>query len=396
MRAWAAMFVRWWRALPSTVVDVGVAGVVGAVVDIAIHVADEPDSRSPDLVAYLIGSAIGAVLLARRQRPVAVLFATAVLLFVYYTVGYPGIQPALPLAVALYAGAAAGQLRWSVSVAAFFIAAGVVVGGFRLHDPVLSLLTGTFQNVALLGAVIMLGVTVRSRHERLADARARLAEAERRREAAAAARVAEERLRIARDVHDIVGHSIAAITIQAGLARDLFDQRPEQAREALDVVAKTARHAMSDLKVTVGGLRADQADGNGWLPAPTLSDVDKLIEGAESLGLRATLSVTGEQRPLLGVVELSAYRIVQESLTNVVRHAKATTARVLIDYGAEELAIEVADDGVGPVTVANRPPGYGTVGMTERLAALGGRLTTGAGTDGGFVVRAWIPITEVR
>lgn len=395
MKAWAAAFLRWWNALPSTVVDVGVACIVGAIVDIAIHVADEPNSRSPDLVAYLIGSAIGAVLLARRQRPVAVLFATAVLLFVYYTVGYPGVQPALPLAVALYAGAEAGRLRWSVSVAGFFIAAGVVVGGFRLHDPVLPLLTGTFQNVALLGAVTMLGVTVRNRHERLADARARLAEAEQRREATAAARVAEERLRIARDVHDIVGHSIAAITIQAGLAQDLFDQRPEQACEALDVVVRTARHAMSDLKVTVGSLRADQPDGNDWLPAPALSDVDKLINGADDLGLRVPLTVTGEQRPLLGVVELSAYRIVQESLTNVVRHANASSARVMIDYGDAELAIEVADDGVGPVSAKDHQPGYGTVGMSERLAALGGRLTTGAGDNGGFVVRAWIPITEV-
>lgn len=394
MRSWPAMLVRWWRGLPPAVVDVGVAGLVGAVVDIAIHVADEPGSRAPDLGAYLLGSAIGAVLLARRQRPVLVLFATAVLLFVYYTVGYPGVQPAVPLAVALYTGTAAGRLRWSVFVAAFYIAAGLVVGGLRLHVPVFSLLTGTVQNIGLLAAVILLGDTVRNRQERLAEARARLADAEQRGEMEAAARVAEERLRIARDVHDIVGHSIAAITVHAGLARDLFDSRPAAARDALDVVVRTARHAMSDLKMTLGKLRSDEAD-DGLLPTPNLSDVDKLVSGTGDLGPRVTVSVTGEARPLLGVVELSAYRIVQESLTNVVKHADATEVSVLIHYGDGELAIEVRDNGAGPVADTDRPPGYGTVGMSERVVALGGRLATGPDEDGGFVVRAWIPTTEV-
>jgi len=381
-----ATFGRWWRGLPPTIVDVGVAGIVAAVVDIAIHIANEPDSRPPDIWAYLLGSAIGAVLLARRQRPLLVLFATAALLFVYYTANYPGIQPALPLAVALYGPAAVGKMRWSVIVAAFYTAAGVAVG-IRLHVPLLDLSNGVVTNVALLGAVILFGDTVHSRQ-------VRLAEAELRQEADAAARVTEERLRIARDVHDIVGHSIAAITIQAGVARDLFDKKPVEAREALDVALRTARNAMADLKLTVRGLRSDQTD-NGWLPAPSLSDVDELVATAADVGLRVTVSVTGERRSLPGVVELSAYRIVQESLTNVVRHAHANTATVVIHYGDDELAMEITDDGVGPTTNSAHKPGYGTVGMAERLAALGGRLTTGRGADRGFVVRAWIPITEV-
>lgn len=387
MRGWAATLGRWWRQLPPTIVDAGVAAIVAAVVDVAIHVATEAGSRPPDIWAYLIGSAIGAVLLARRQRPLLVLFATAALLFVYYTANYPGIQPALPLAVALYGPAAIGKRRWSIAVAAFYIAAGLAVG-LRLKVPLFQLFNGTVQNAVLLGAVILFGETVHSRQ-------VRLAEVERRREADAAARVTEERLRIARDVHDIVGHSIAAITIQAGVARDLFDNKPAEARDALDVALRTARNAMADLKLTVRGLRSDQVDGDGWLPAPSLSDVDKLVATAADVGLRVTVSVTGARRPLPGVVELSAYRIVQESLTNVVRHANAHTATVVIDYGDAELAIEIADDGVGPTANGNRPPGFGTVGMSERLAALGGRLSAGPGTGGGFVVRAWIPITEV-
>jgi signal transduction histidine kinase len=392
MSAWTAQWARWWNAIPPSLVDIGLAGLVAAVVDIAIHVATEPGERSLDLGAYLIGAAIGAVLLARRQQPLVVLFVSAALLLVYYSAGYPGLAPTLPLAVALYTAAAAGHLRWSLLVAAFFMAAGVIIGLVRLRDPLLTLLTGAIQDVALLGVVIMLGETVRNRRIRLAEARGRLAEVELQRDREAARRVAEERLRIARDVHDIVGHSIAAVTLQAGLARDLFDDRPAEARDALDVVVRTVRDAMADLKVTVGVLRSGPAGTDDWAPAPGLSDVDKLVELTGQLGVPVTLTVSGPRRPLPGVVELSAFRIVQESLTNVVRHAGASSAAVAISYGAKELTVEVTDDGRGPDAGSDRTPGYGMVGMTERAAALGGWLAVGPGHAGGFRVFARIPV----
>ena len=392
MSAWTGQIAQRWNAIPPSLVDVGLAGLVAAVVDIAIHVATEPGERALDLGAYLIGAAIGAVLLARRQRPLMVLFASAALLLIYYSVGYPGLAPTLPLAAALYTAAAAGYLRWSVLVAALFMAAGVVIGVTRLRDPLLTLLTGAIQDLALLGAVIMLAVTVRSRRIRLAEARGRLAEVELQRDREAARRVAEERLRIARDVHDIVGHSIAAVTLQAGLARDLFDDRPAEARDALDVVVRTVRDAMADLKVTVGVLRSGQSGTDDWAPAPGLSDVDKLVELSGQVGVAATLSVSGRRRPLPGVVELSAYRIIQESLTNVVKHADARSAAVAIHYGTAELTVEVTDDGHGPKPGSDQTPGYGMVGMTERATALGGWLEVGPGHAGGFRVFARIPV----
>ena len=373
------MLARWWRAIPQSIVDIGLAALVAAVVDIAIHVASEPGERTPDLGAYLIGAAIGAVLLARRRYPLLVLFASAALLLVYYSVDYPGLAPTLPLAAALYTASVAGHPRWAAIVAALFMAAGVTVGLTRLRDPVLTLLTGAIQDLALLGAVIVLGEIVRSRRIRLAEAGERLAR-----------RVAEERLRIARDVHDIVGHSIAAVTVQAGLARDLFDSHPLEARDALDVVVRTVRDAMADLKMTVGVLRSGAPGSDEWAPAPGLSDVDKLTEVTGHLGLSVTLSRSGAPRPLPGVVELSAYRIIQESLTNVVKHAGATSASVTVHYGQSELAVEVTDNGRG--LGAGTGSGYGMVGMTERAAALGGVLEVGPAPGGGFQVRARIPV----
>jgi signal transduction histidine kinase len=384
------MLARWWRTIPASLVDIGLAALVAAVVDIAIHVANEPGERIPDLGAYLIGGAIGAVLLARRRYPLLVLFASAGLLIVYYAVDYPGLAPTLPLAAALYTASVAGHPRWAAFVAALFMAAGVVVGLTRLRDPVLTLLTGAIQDLALLGAVIVLGEIVRSRRVRLAEARDRLAEVELQQDREAARRVAEERLRIARDVHDIVGHSIAAVTLQAGLARDLFDERPDEARDALDVVVRTVRDAMADLKMTVGVLRSGAPDSDDWAPTPGLSNVDNLAELSGQLGASVTVSRTGSPRPLPGVVELSAYRIIQESLTNVTKHANATSATVTIHYGPAELTIEVTDNGRGPVNGGGS--GYGMVGMTERAAALGGKLEVGPGPTGGFRVCARLPV----
>ncbi|MDQ0762614.1 sensor histidine kinase [Streptomyces canus] len=380
------------RRWPPAVVDVVVAAAVAAVVCVAIHIAYEPGAYPPDLGAYFLGTAIGAVLLARRTHPLGVLAATTVLLFVYYTVEYPGIEPALPLAAALYTACTAGRLKWSAGVAAFFVGADLVVHGVRLGDPPLPLLTNIVQDSSLLIAVMLLGDTVRNRRIRLAEAQARLEESEAQREREAAQRVTEERLRIAREVHDIIGHSISAITVQAGLAQDVLKDRPEAAEAALRVVRQAARDAMSELKATVGLLRAQGEDE--WSPAPTLAAVDDLAELARQAGVAVSVTVDGEARPLPGVVDASAYRIVQESLTNVVRHSGAQRAAVGIRYLPRELVIEVNDDGRGPSASPSGPPGFGLTGMGERVAAFGGQLETGGGADGGFRVCARLPVEE--
>ncbi|HEX6444967.1 MAG TPA: sensor histidine kinase [Streptosporangiales bacterium] len=383
------------RGVPAPVVDAALAAVMAAAVCVAIAVASEPHSRAPDVVAYLLGAAMGGAVVLRRRHPLGVLLAVAVLLLAYYAAHYPGIQPVVPLSVPLYTAAVRGHLWWCAGVAAFYMAAAVVVVGFRLHE-IAGLLTLIPEHAALLVVVILLGDVVRSRRIRLAEAADRLAAAEAQRERETARRVAEERLHIAREVHDIVGHSVSAIAVHAGLAADVLDDNPDRARESLRVVRAAARDAMTELKATVSLLRAD-ASGETRAPRHGLAELDELAALVRRPGLDVTTRVVGTPRPLPGVVDQSAYRIVQESLTNVGRHAAARHAEVTVRYGPDELVVEVADDGRGPDGPgAGAAPGHGIAGMAERVAALGGTLQTGASDHGGFLVRARLPLDGAR
>jgi signal transduction histidine kinase len=208
--------------------------------------------------------------------------------------------------------------------------------------------------------------------------------------------VADERLRIARELHDVMGHTIAAITVQAGLAVDVLDDSPEQARRALAAIRAASREAMAEIKATVGVLRADGGGAAPLSPAPGLDQIRELVSATKSTGLSVEVVRIGEPRPLPAAVDTTAYRIVQESLTNVVRHAGATHASVRIRYEPAALGIEVADDGIGGKGSLDPGPaerrGYGIVGMTERASTLGGWLRAGPGPGGGFLVEARLPL----
>jgi signal transduction histidine kinase len=398
--AWKESLLRWWRSrarsrvVLALVVDVALASATAAGVAIAIRVASEPGSRPPDAFAYLLAVVIGAVLLARRRWPLAVLIVTAMTLLIYYSFRYPGVSPALPLAVALYTASAAGRFRWSLLVAAFFVSAGLFVRGFREQAPLLPLVVSTMQEVALLGVTVLLGETVRSRRMRLAEAQERLRRAETDREREAARRVAEERLRIARELHDVLAHTIAAITVQAGLALEVLDDSPAEARSALGAIRAARRAAMAELKATVGMLRAGD-DGTALRsPPPGLDQLDQLFALVRDAGLRIDVAVTGEARPLPAAIDRTAYRIVQESLTNVVRHAGATCVSVAIGYQPAALTIGVADNGRGPGSGQPTQQGHGLVGMTERAVMFGGWLKAGPQPGGGFLVQAQLPTEE--
>jgi signal transduction histidine kinase len=381
------------RAL--TVVDAGLAVLVAAANTAAIGVASEPASRSPDALAYLLGIVIGAALLVRRHWPLAVLIASAVLLFAYYSLNYPGIPPAMALAVALYTAVDAGHLRWGWSIAAFFIGAGLFVVIIRKHEPPLLMLAQMAQQAALFAVVLLLGEVVRNRRRYMAEVRERQRRAEADREREAARQVAEERLRIARELHDVMAHTITAISVQAGLALDAFDDSPAQAHAALGAIRTASREAMAEIRATIGMLRADDGEAAPRSPTPRLDQLDGLIAEARSAGLHVAKEVTGTARPLPVAVDTTAYRIVQESLTNVVRHARATLATVSIRYDPTALSIEVADDGTGAdASSAEEQRGHGLMGMRERASALGGRLKAGPRPGGGFLVQARLPTTE--
>jgi signal transduction histidine kinase len=206
----------------------------------------------------------------------------------------------------------------------------------------------------------------------------------------AAAAVSEERARIARELHDVVAHSVSVIAVQTGsMRRRLRHERPAEARE-LSAMEQTARQARAEMRRMLGLLRSDYEAGE-LAPQPGLGEVGRLVEQTREAGLAVELRVAGAERPLPPGVDLAAYRIVQEALTNVLKHAGPARASVGVDFGDRELGLEISDDGRGAPAEANGA-GHGLVGMRERVLLYGGTLETGPGGDGGFVVRARLPI----
>ncbi|MEU4428183.1 sensor histidine kinase [Actinoplanes sp. NPDC024001] len=206
-------------------------------------------------------------------------------------------------------------------------------------------------------------------------------------EQAAEQAVVAERLRISRELHDHVAHSVGVIALQAGAAARVMDTQPERAREAMRAIETTSRDTLSGLRRMLGGLREPGEAAAPLQPAPGLADVGELVGAARAAGVAVDLTWSGEQRALSAEVELSAYRIIQESLTNVLRHAAAATCRVSVDYRPAELAIEVVDDGVG----GDPSGGFGLVGLRERVALVDGTITAGSRPGGGFAVAARLP-----
>ncbi|MFG1783426.1 sensor histidine kinase [Rhodococcus oryzae] len=200
----------------------------------------------------------------------------------------------------------------------------------------------------------------------------------------------EQRLGIARELHDVIAHGMSVVSIQSGYGLYVLDRDPAKARSALDAIQATSQASIRELRGLLAVLRAGSGDGpDGLVPTPRLADVATVISRTEDAGVQVDLRITGTARPLTAGMEVSVYRIIQEALTNVVKHADATTAVVRVDYGANELAVEICDDGCGGPT---DPDGHGLSGMRERVAIYGGRFNAGVGPDTGFLVSARLPM----
>jgi signal transduction histidine kinase len=250
-----------------------------------------------------------------------------------------------------------------------------------------------FLEMAWPAVPLLLGEVVRGRRELLAAyvERAERAEAEREREGRR--RAEEERLRIARELHDVVAHTLVAVNVHMNVASQAFGSHPDAAERALAQARASSKEALSELRAAVAVLRDDPGGGAPTEPAPGLGRVRELVVGAARAGLDARLDDRTGGGPVPAGVGLAAYRIVQESLANVQRHARAGGVTVTLDRAQEALVVEVADDGVGPPPADGRAAtgGFGLVGMAERAAALGGRLDHGPRPGGGFLVRATLP-----
>lgn len=380
------------RRLSPYAVDAGVTAAVALALVLTISVASEEDAtRSPDAIAYLLGLTVAALLLARRRWPMGVLIGSVGALFVYYSLDYPAFSPAVPLAAATYYASITGHIRSAAALLAGVILSGVAWQTLGEDTSLASVIgLNTLADAALLAAVLLLGEAVRTRRAWAAEVRLRLQRAEQDRERETARRVAEERLRIAHELHDVLAHTVAGLNVQAGVAADAIDDAPEQAKTSLRTIREQSRAAVAELRATVGLLRGDTAD-TPRTPAPGLAQFDALVQTVSDAGVQVDVSLAGTARPLPGAIDLTVYRIVQESLTNVVRHAHASIARVLIRYEPDRIVVEVDDDGNGPAAAANGGGGYGLVGMRERATAVGGVLEAGPRTGGGFRVHAELP-----
>jgi signal transduction histidine kinase len=254
----------------------------------------------------------------------------------------------------------------------------------------------------------VLGHSVRNRRAYLAAVEERARRAEESRDSEARRRVAEERLRIARELHDLVAHQITLANAQATVAAHLFDARPEQTRKSLEELVGTTADALDDLRATVGLLRQAGDAPASAEPAPGLSRLPALLDSFRRAGLVVSVHQEGTARPLPPGVDLTAYRIVQEALTNVTKHAGTGSARVHLAWNRDRVTITVADDGesartappvsTGPSasTAADRPPGYGLIGMRERATAVGGHLSAGRRPEGGFLVSTRLPLPPAK
>jgi len=343
-------------------------------------------SPRPGVFAIILLVAGGMALLARRRYPRAVL--------------------AVVLVATLGATALGAANAWLALLVAFFTA---VLRGHRV-TAIASLVVGYV--VSVVGAtlefdlLLAAGLVTLLLVAELARARSARAAADRRGRAEAAARLAsDERLAIARDLHDVVAHSISVINVQANTALHLMDRQPERAQQALTAIRDVSGQALGELATVLGALRAgDQAGGGAPLtPVPGVARLDELAARARSAGFAVSLTADGPVRPLPAGVDAAAYRIVQEALTNAVRHSAGRSALVQLRYRPADLEIEVADDGTTAVpTPATGDPsaaaskranstGNGLRGMTERARALGGSLDAGPRPGGGFRVLARLP-----
>ncbi|QOV36891.1 sensor histidine kinase [Streptomyces ferrugineus] len=370
----------------------GLSGVRARVTDWAIAVgvavtllvtglSGQYSGTAPDLLGYALLTVGGLALVARRRAPVAVLAVTGLCAAGYQAAGFD--VPAVAYLFAVYAAVRAGHrtltIAASVALLALLPLAALVSGP---HD------TGEAFARARGALEIAWLIAAGAAGEALRQAERRADEAERTREETARRRADDERLRIARELHDSLTHQISIIKVQSEVAVHVARRRGEQVPEALLAIQVAGREASRELRATLQALRDDDTT-----PPRGLDHVKELVARARAFGLDTTLTIEGPRGDMPAAVERTAYRIVQEALTNIARHADASAASVRIDCRADTLAIRVDDDG--RATPGSAPaPGVGLLGMRERVTALGGHLRAAPRDEGGFSVRAELPVDQ--
>ena len=382
--------VRWARAHPFAA-DSLLALLLAGVSLIPLWVGQD---SAPSPVAVGMVLLINLPLAWRRRYPLVVGPLVALASIAYGVAPYPDLGVPVPLGalVAFYTTMAYCSRRTATLIA--IGACSVALGGMLLPvtdaDPV------DFAFAALLlGSTWAIGDSARSRRAYTAELEERAARLERERELEASRAAAEERARIARELHDVVAHHVSMMVVQAESGPVAVERDPATAARAFDAIGATGRQALGEMRRLLGVLRPGDDRAASLEPQPGLQQLPALVEQVRHAGLEAKLEVEGEPRPLPPGMDLSAYRIVQEALTNAVRHAGPGTARVLVHYGDDQIRLEVRDDGMGAHPGGNgNHAGHGLVGMRERVHLYGGELTAGPHPDGGFTVSARLPLSS--
>ncbi len=385
---------RRWSGSPAR--DVAFALVVTALLLFGSFGEGDPRSPSDQIMfhhrlaphpgAALLLVAVACLVLAWRRRwPVTVLAVSAAAVTLYSVLGYVNGAALIAPVLALYAVATQVSVRRAVVAAVATLA--VLMTATGVNNPFGQISGGGFDILpGMVAAALFAGIAVANRRAYVASIRDRAEQDARR-------RVDEERLRIARELHDVVAHTMATINVQAAVAAHVLSSRPEAAAESLQAIKAASKEGLKELRAILDVLRqADDADPTQ--PTPGIAQLEALVDGARRAGLATTFTVTGDPAPLPAAVDLAAYRIVQESLTNAIRHAGPATAAVSLGYHRGELRIDVTDNGCGQPggPAAGHSGGHGLAGMRERAAAVGGVVETGSAAGGGFRVAARLPV----
>lgn len=378
-------------------IDVGIALVLLVIGIGGTHGASEGQAyaRGPDALAYTLVVVAALVFLVRSRHPRTVLVVSGTAVVIYLAADYAYGPILITILVATFTLGHQLPLRTALRWVGGYYACYFVVSMIRLADESGAELwrqstAWAIGSLAAFAAPLAVGAALKTRRESQADVRAALARRA----------VSEERLRMAQELHDSVGHGLAVIAMQAGVALHVLDRNPERVRASLEAIRDTSRSSLDGLRAELQVLRSPMGDAAPRRPVAGLAEVGVLLERIRAGGVEVVADLSGAAGgDLPPDVDVAAYRIVQESLTNVLRHAGATRAEVRIRRSGDELLVDVSDNGVGGAAPPSPPPeddgsGTGIAGMRARAEALGGRLQAGPRAGGGFAVHARLPLVE--
>lgn len=403
MFAFATRLYRYFATRP-LLADFLLAAIVCAFAVFGAAPSDVTGSRDPGPLTYLLAVLCAAPIALRRRYPLAVLAVVSASFSLFLAFGFKSSLATLGVLISVYTVAVRHELRDSARFTAAMLAVVLTGAAIGLRaSPLVNVVYGVVQVVTAMAV----GQVVRSRMTNVAQLAERAERLARERELEAGRAVAEERIRIARELHDVVSHHLSVISVQASLARYVFESDPDTARHALGTITATTTESLDELRRLLRVLRPPKndlpehdwpqdalpVDGSGqagFSPQPGLTDLTALAERVRDAGVALRFEVTGSPRPLSPGQALCAYRVAQEALTNVLKHAARSTAVLGLDYRQDGLALRVSDTG-GGVPAEPNPGGHGLIGMRERAAMYGGSVRSGPLPSGGFRTELWLP-----